>query len=83
MKRFVNLLLIDLLPVLYARYDLFDLVALLPKGRVILVAVARFALRRLRSLLQIGDRLHIGLGDWITSRNSNGACQNRRRQSES
>jgi hypothetical protein len=62
LKRFVNLLLIDLLPALHARHDLFDLVALLPKGGVILVTLARFALRSIRGLLQIGDRLCVRLG---------------------
>jgi hypothetical protein len=78
LKRFVNLLLIDLLPALQARHDLIDLVALLPKGGVVLVSIASFALRRVRSLLQIGDRLCVGLCGWITPRNSDRAGQNRR-----
>jgi hypothetical protein len=73
LKRFVNLLLIDLLPALHARHDLFDLVALLPKGGVILVTLARFALRSIRGLLQIGDRLCVRLGGRVTSRNSDRA----------
>jgi hypothetical protein len=70
LKRFVDLVLRDLLPALHAFYEPIDFVALLRKCGVSLVSFAGFALRSLRGLLQIGDHLGVGLTSSITPRNS-------------
>ena len=46
--------------ILHALDELIDLVALLPEGDVVLVSGAGFALCRLGSILQIGNRLGFG-----------------------
>src|SRR5260370_12223150 len=61
LQRGVDLCLIDLLSALHAADQRIDLVALLAKGEVVLVSGARFTLRRLRGLLQVGNRLRVGL----------------------
>ena len=55
LQRIVDLRLIDLLSALHAADQRIDLVALLAKGHVVLVSGARFTLRRLRGLLQLGN----------------------------
>src|SRR6266481_2496176 len=61
LERIVDLRLVDRLSALHAADQRIDLVALLAKGQVVLVPGARFALRRLRGLLQFRNRLGVDL----------------------
>jgi hypothetical protein len=80
LQRLIYLVRRDLLAILQAFDELIDLVALLAKGQVVLVSGAGLALRRFRSILQIGNRLGVRLSGGIAPRNSDGSGQNRRRQ---